>query len=331
MKVDLNKWYKCDIDKQVYQNLIKRSDWQGIKHVSVWIIVLVFSGYMAFINWGTWWAVFWFFVYGNIYMSSNPIWHDCGHRSAFKSRWLNEIFYQITSFMYSYEPVRWRWSHFRHHSHTLSTDGPYDYEIQITKPTDLFYVLLMHIPGGNLLIIHKTFLFFHLETIKHAIGIVTPVMEDCIPEKKRPSCRLFARIHVSIWLTIIIFSLILKSWLPTLYLLLPFMYGTTFMQCIHFMQHAGLKNNIKDHRLCVRTVKLNPFFSFLNWNMEYHLEHHMFPMVPAYNLKKLHDVLKEQMPPPKNGFWDAYKEIIPTIIKQSKNPNYILKVDLPTQ
>jgi fatty acid desaturase len=57
----------------------------------------------------------------------------------------------------------------------------------------------------------------------------------------------------------------------------------------------------------------------------------MFPMVPAYNLKKLHDVLKEQMPPPKNGFWDAYKEIIPTIIKQSKNPNYILKVDLPTQ
>ena len=84
MKVDLNKWYKCDIDKQVYQNLIKRSDWQGIKHVSLWIIVLVFSGYMAFINWGTWWAVFWFFVYGNIYMSSNPIWHDCGHRSAFK-------------------------------------------------------------------------------------------------------------------------------------------------------------------------------------------------------------------------------------------------------
>ena len=30
-----------------------------------------------------------------------------------------------------------------------------------------------------------------------------------------------------------------------------------------------------------------PFFSFLNWNMEYHLEHHMFPAVPSYNLKKL--------------------------------------------
>ena len=43
----------------------------------------------------------------------------------------------------------------------------------------------------------------------------------------------------------------------------------------------------------------------------------MFPMVPAYNLKKLHDVLKKQMPQAKNGFWDAYKEIIPTIIKQS--------------
>ena len=124
MRIDLNKWYRCKIDKQVYQDLTKRSDWQGLKHVSLWIIVLFFSGYMAFINWGTWWAVFWFFIYGNVYMASNPIWHDCGHKSAFKSRWLNEFFYQITSFMYSYEPIRWKWSHFRHHSHTLSTEGP---------------------------------------------------------------------------------------------------------------------------------------------------------------------------------------------------------------
>ena len=262
-------------------------------------------------------------------MACDPIRHDCQHNLAFKSKWLNTFFYQLTSFMFSYEPVRWRWSHFRHHSHTLSVEGIYDHEIQITKPTDLFLVLLMHIPGGNILIIHKTFLFFHLETIKHAIGIVTPIMEDCIPAKKRSKCRVSARIHVSLWILIIGSSIFFQTWLPALYLLLPFVYGTTFMQIIHFMQHAGLKNNVKDHRLSVRTVKLNPIFSFLNWNMEYHLEHHMFPTVPAYNLKKLNKAIKDQLPKPKKGIFDAYKEIIPTLIKQSKDPHYILNVDLP--
>jgi fatty acid desaturase len=63
--------------------------------------------------------------------------------------------------------------------------------------------------------------------------------------------------------------------------------------------------------------------------MEYHIEHHMFPTVPSYNLKKLHNLIKEQLPPPKKGLWDAYKEIILTLIKQAKNPNYKIKINVP--
>ena len=329
MKVDLNKWYRCKVDKETYKSLTKKSDYLGLRHVLTWLFFLILIGYFAFITWGTLWSFFWFFIYGNIFMASDPIRHDCQHNLAFKSKWLNTFFYQLTSFMFSYEAVRWRWSHFRHHSHTLSVEGIYDHEIQITKPTDLFLVLLMHIPGGNILIIHKTFLFFHLETIKHAIGIVTPIMEDCIPAKERSKCQVSARIHVSLWILIIGSSIFFQTWLPALYLLLPFVYGTTFMQTIHFMQHAGLKNNVKDHRLSVRTVKLNPIFSFLNWNMEYHLEHHMFPNIPAYNLKKLNKVIKDQLPKPKEGILEAYREIIPTLIKQAKDPYYILNINLP--
>ena len=95
------------------------------------------------------------------------------------------------------------------------------------------------------------------------------------------------------------------------------------------MQHAGLANNIKDHRLSTRTVILNPIFSFLYWHMEYHMEHHMFPTVPSYNLPKLHKLIKDQVPPPKNGIWDAYKEIIPAVIRQAKDPNYKINVLLP--
>ena len=123
--------------------------------------------------------------------------------------------------MYNFEPVRWRWSHFHHHSYTLHTD-PYDYEIQVTKPTDLLLVFLIHLPGGNLLLIFKGILSFHFETIKHAIGIKTPVMKDCIPSKERAKCIMISRLHVLIWILIIAISVYFKTWLPALYILLPF-------------------------------------------------------------------------------------------------------------
>jgi len=325
MKLELDQWYKPNIDKKILKELTKRSDWQGIKHISVWMLILAFSGYIAFVTWGSWWTILWFLIYGNIYTFCNPIWHECGHKTAFKSRWLNEVFYHITSFMYNYEPIRWRWSHFHHHSYTLHTQEVYDHEIQVTKPTDLFFVFMMHLPGGNLF----TFLFFHLETLKHALGWTSVVMKDCVPKDERSKVRLFARIHVLLWTIIILASFYFQTWFPILYLLLPFVYGTTMIHIIHFIQHAGLTNNVQDHRLSTRSVKLNPFLNFLNWNMEYHLEHHMFPMVPSYNLKKLHELIKDQLPPIKKNLWQTYKEIVPAIIKQAKNPSYTIDVQLP--
>ena len=63
--------------------------------------------------------------------------------------------------------------------------------------------------------------------------------------------------------------------------------------------------------------------------MEYHIEHHMFPQVPSYNLPKLHEMIKNQMPPPRKGLIGAYKEIIPTMFKQAKDPNFKIELSIP--
>ena len=62
--------------------------------------------------------------------------------------------------------------------------------------------------------------------------------------------------------------------------------------------------------------------------MEYHIEHHMFPMVPSHQLPKLHDLIKDHLPEP-CSLYEAYREIIPAIIRQAKDPTYHIAVHLP--
>jgi fatty acid desaturase len=65
---------------------------------------------------------------------------------------------------------------------------------------------------------------------------------------------------------------------------------------------AALLSNVRgwaEHTLTVpghpltetRTVTSSRLFSFLNINLNYHLEHHLFPGVPWYNLPKVHRIL----------------------------------------
>jgi len=324
----LNKWPKCKVDIKILKELSKKSDLKGLQHVLIFFGLLVITGTFAYLTWGSWWSVFWFLVYGNIYSFSNPLWHETGHKTAFKTNFLNEIFYYISSFMSNFEPIRWRYSHFVHHANTYSTENPFDHEIEYgndLKETPKKLIINI-IPFLDLLFFKKHISF---EIIQHALGIKTKVMLDCIPENARVKSIIISRIFVIIWSLIIVWSILASSWLPMLYLLLPQFYGKTLHKLVAFTQHAGLARNVNDHRFSSREMYLNPILSFLYWKMEFHLTHHMYPTVPSYNLDKLHHHIKEQLPKPNNGLIDAYREIIPALIKQKEDRSYFIKKDIP--
>ena len=328
MHVDLDNYYKCKIEKEVLIKLVKKSDLKGSVHVGIFFTLLFATGYLAFHTWGTWWSLFWFLIYGNIYNFSNAMWHETGHRTAFKTKLLNDIFYYISSYMAFFEPIRWRFTHFNHHGNTYSTDNPYDYEIEFNNNLQKTPIRLLHniIPFADIF-----FIKHHLsyEIIKHALGIETKVMKEIIPEQARSRCIFLSRLYVFIWLSIIVVSYYTNSWLPVLYFVLPIFYGKTLHKLVAFTQHAGMARDVKDHRLSSRDMYLNPVLSLLYWKMEYHCVHHMFPMVPSYNLDKLYEHLKDQLPPIKNGLIDTYKEIIPALRKQIEDPKYSINVKLP--
>ena len=320
-----SEWFKAKIDRKKLKELSRRNDYEGWKHIIIYVATMVLLGTACVYSWGSLWFVPIYLAYCMFWGGADAIWHECGHRTAFKTRVLNDFFYHIASYMNNFEPVRWRWSHSLHHSYTASVD-PHDFEADesiFSKPS-LFGFLIRFIPGYYFLILHKS---LHLEIIQHAIGYETKVMKECIPEDKKTNCIRSSRIFVALWLVTILSCFLVGSVLPIFLFLIPKFF--IFMNVVWGLtQHMGLKEGSKDHRESTRSVRLNPIFSFIYWKMEYHIEHHMFPMVPSYNLPKLHEEIKDQLPKPQTLF-EAYKEIIPAVIKKSRNPDYFIPVKIP--
>ena len=140
-----------------------------------------------------------------------------------------------------------------------------------------------------------------------------------------------SRAFVAIYAAIVGSAIYFETWLPLVYTAGAQIYGAFLYVTVSYTQHAGLADGVTDHRLNTRTMYLNPILRFLYWNMNYHIEHHMFPMVPFYNLPKLHRLVKSQLPRPSEGLIDAYREILPTLLRQQRDPDYILRPELPEQ
>ena len=321
-----NGWYKPNIDRKLLIKLLERSNYEGWRHIIIYFLTLIFLGYFCYVFWLTWVFLPIYLIYCTWWGGADAIWHECGHRTAFKSRKLNDFFYHIGSFMNSFEAVRFKWSHSIHHNYTGSID-PHDFEVDgsiFWKPKKLLNFFIVFIPGIGLLNLNKS---IQKEILQHALGIKTKVMEECIPDHKKQSCIFVSRIYVLLWIFIIIFSMIINSVLPIFLFLIPKFFATLNI-IWGLTQHIGLQDKVKDHRLSTRSIRLNPILSFIYWNMEYHIEHHMFPSVPSYNLPKLHEAIKDQLPKPQTLF-QAYKEIIPAIIKKTNDPDYYIPVKIP--
>ena len=61
------------------------------------------------------------------------------------------------------------------------------------------------------------------------------------------------------------------------------------------------------------------------WLMEYHIEHHMYPAVPFYNLKKLRAALAPYLPERKS-LAGAWREIAAYLKKRKTDPGYYTPV-----
>ena len=315
------EWYHTDLPRATMKALMQRRDGPAIRDTILWALghVLFAAGGIYF--WGTWWCVPFWAAYGVLYGSAcDSRWHECGHGTAFRTPWMNEVVYNIASFQVMRNPVAWKWSHARHHTNTYIVGR--DPEIAFMRPLNVVKPVLAYVgvlgAWESMVII-----------LRQAGGTLSDDEKDYIPESERPKAILAARIQIAIYVATLAAAVAWRSFIPLMLIGLPRIYGCWHMVLTGMLQHGGLADNVPDHRLNSRTVYMNPISRFIYWNMNYHIEHHMFPMVPYYSLPALHELVKNDYPPPNRSIYEGYVEMIGALKRQIADPNYYLRRELP--
>jgi fatty acid desaturase len=158
---------------------------------------------------------------------------------------------------------------------------------------------------------------------------LTEAGKHFVPDGERGKVVAASRVYLAVCAGVMVACYAGASAMPAMFIVLPRFYGAPLSQFFNLTQHAGMNEDVYDHRLNTRTVIMNPVFSFLYANMNYHIEHHMFPMIPFYRLPELHKLIIADCPPAYPSLWAAYREIVPALLRQCGDPSWYGKRELP--
>lgn len=309
-------WYQCPVPRKRLKELMVRRNGPALRDILLWIALLAVTGYIAYWTWGTWWAIPAFAVYGVIYsVSAVSRWHEYSHGTPFRTGWINEAIYWFCALLILEPATYFRWTHTRHHSDTIIVGS--DPEIMEPRPPKIRRLLRTFFRETRF---HKLVAML----FRQSFGKLNAMELELIPESEQRKLFWEARLFMFVYSGLIALSFYLGTILPLMFVGLPAFYGFYFNTLLVSTQHMGLYEDMTDHRLCARTFYTNPFLRFLYSNMNYHMEHHMFPMIPYYNLPALHAEIKHDCPAAALSFPSAVRETFIALWREREDPTYIV-------
>lgn len=328
-------WYRTSIPEDVKRELHALSDARGLLQSVSWLTALFGSGALAVRaslagDYGV--ATVFSLVYGCIANFAINGMHELGHGYVFRTPLLNSIFLRIISFVGWLHPDLFFSSHHRHHRFTQHE--PHDQEnpmpIRITLRAFLSFGFINVVGAFEIL----------QQTVYAAIGRYPtghlgwrPGWEEMLYTPEDGSARLSSARWAQFMLAghaLFAAACVTRGVYLAPFLLSfgPFFNGWLFFLC-NATQHVGLEPSVPDFRRNTRTFYLNPVLRFLYWNMNYHIEHHMWPTVPCYKLAALHEAIKHDLPPTPDGIWAVWRTIVNDLKGLEKDPTFVERVALP--
>jgi len=251
------------------------SDGKGLARLAAHLALLGACGGLTWAALGTWLTVPAMLAQGLVQVALFAPLHESVHRTAFRSRRLNDLVASAIGLV-AVLPAHWyRRFHYAHHRFTQ--DAARDPELAAPKP-ETWPQWLAYVSGFNYWRLRGAAL------VRHARGSVT---EPFIPAAERPGTVREARLHLAAYGAVAL-AVALGSTAPLVWWLGPAILAQPFLRLYLLAEHTGCALDRSDVLANTRTIFANPAIRFLMWNMPFHTEHHAFPAVPFHALPALH-------------------------------------------
>jgi fatty acid desaturase len=311
----VEEWFFPKLARADLRALSRRTNRHGLAHVGIWLLLCLCSGAAVVGTWGAGWSIPAMAVYGVFLSFSYAASHECSHGTAFRTRWLNEGVFWVTSVIFMEEAVYRRYAHADHHTYTWFNGA------DPQKPYG--------IPLSAWVYIKETFLvtfYPHalLRLLRHSLGRFDEREQRFLPSREQRRVQLDSILMLGIYLGLLAWGILLQSPWPFALYFIPRYIGGCVVNLYINSQHMCMAEDLKDHRLTTRSIRCNRIERILYWNMNFHIEHHLYPAVPFHALAKLNARVSSELPVPTAGVWSANREIIRAIRRQRREPGFHL-------
>lgn len=202
--------------------------------------------------------------------------HECGHRTAFAGKGLNDAVAWWAGVLSFYNADYYRRYHQWHHRFTHQPG--LDPELEEPPPGTLagYLLELSGIPWwiGKLR--------------GHAAGLRGDFDgRPYIPAEASPAVTRSIRLQVGVYTVLLAASLWQANGALFWFWLLPLAVGQPLLRFVLMAEHGGCSTDSDGLRNTRTTLTLAPL-SWLMWEMPYHVEHHLYPSVPFHALAEAH-------------------------------------------
>lgn len=303
-------WYRTQLAPGMLATLSGRSDLRGWLQAGGHVLLLLATGAltMALFRHGhPLLALPALLLHGGCYgfLGWAGAGHELSHRTVFRSRRLNDAFLALFAFLSWNNPVYFRASHARHHQKTVHADADFEVRLpQTTQRADWLWAVTLDVPA----LVRAVRI-----VIENACDIVKgPAGRQMFADRASPARRELVR---TARLTLAGHALLAVAFVATgcweLLLLVTFapFIGDWPVKLLALAQHYGMEPDVDDFRRNSRTVLLHPACAWLYWQMNYHIEHHMYPAVPFHQLRRLREAIAHDLPTPTIGLRGIVAEI----------------------
>lgn len=322
------RWTKPKLDRDTLRRLAAKNDMRAWVQILSEIGLVAGSGILAhhaFANWSLAVSIPLLYLYLVFYswLTREGTFHELIHGTPFSSKRVNEFFFRFVTFFGWMNGDFVRAGHMRHHQNTLHEGRDQDVAL------DMKFNTVFEIPMA--LTFHARHFARDLGTlIRFAMGRVESELDlDLFPaSNNKARKRLFrtSRLTLAGHSLLIVLFAVTGNWLLILTVSLGAFWATWSHLLPSMTQHVGMQRNVNDWRLNSRSIKVGPLTYFFYWRMQYHIEHHMYPSVPFYNLRHLRREIEEYLPE-RRTMIGAWIDIVRYLKRYKTDPNAFIEVD----